>query len=508
MSKCPSIFTIAGFNQQNWQSALKKEFPGSTIEGVEFDQSISYLVNLRPSDKKADLCIYWISLSDVFQANAMKIDLLQLVLKLDQSFQYSIVVLPAIASAAFNMFQGGELRTQLYRLHLTLSEKTTGTNTTLLDPTSWLINQGPSAISSPLWYLSKTPFHKNVFRMGADACKSVWNARIGNIKKVLILDLDDTLWGGIVGDDGWENLKIGGHDALGEAFADFQRWIQNIKSWGVILCISSKNDEQIALEVFDKQTGMVLKKEDFVSWRINWNDKAANIAEMVKELNVGMDSVVFFDDSPAERERVRTALPGIFVPNLPEDKMEYPAFIRSLNCFNKLDITEEDKKRTELYQKEQQRTNSYDTFASVDDWITSLKIEIEFNELNEGNLVRAEQLLNKTNQMNLRTRRLSKQELKAWAGQKDHWFYVVQVKDIFGDNGITGLLGFHKTENKEIFMDDFVMSCRVMGRKIEDAMLNFVQEKVQAENGSKLVVEYLKTEKNLPMLEFIERSRL
>lgn len=508
MSSPNSIFTIASFNQQNFNTALKKEFNGSHVHSVEYEQMFPYLLNLLPTKKKENLSILWISLRDVFQANEMKIDLVNLILKLSDSFQYSIVILPTADSPAFNLFQGNSLRTELYKLSLALSEKTLGSNIAVLDPTRWMVQQGSNAMSSQLWYLSKTPFHKNVFKSAANTCKSTYDAFVGNTKKVLIVDLDDTLWGGIVGDDGLENLKIGGHDAIGEAFADFQKWIQMIKSWGVILCICSKNDEKIAMEVFEKHSGMVLKKEDFVKWKINWNDKAANIAEMINELNVGMDAVVFLDDNAVERNRIRTALPGIYVPDLPEDKMEYPAFIRSLNCFNRIAITEEDKNRTELYKTEQNRTESQYTFASVEDWLESLKIEINFEELNDTNLVRAEQLLNKTNQMNLRTRRMNKEELKKWAAQKNHWFYVVHVKDVFGDNGITGLISFYKTDNNEFFINDFVMSCRVMGRKIEDKMLNFIVEKSKTEKCSQVVAEYVQTEKNKPVKDFFENHPL
>jgi FkbH-like protein len=438
---------------------------------------------------------------DVMQATAMQLDLVELVLKLKEAFHHSIVILPTVDSPALNMFQGFEMRKELYRFRLKMAELTEGTTIAVLDPTPWIIQQGSNAVSSQLWYLSKTPFHQQVFKSAAETCKYTLHAFTGKTKKVLIVDLDDTLWGGIVGDDGLENLKIGGHDALGEAFVDFQKWIQHIKSWGIVLCICSKNDEKIAWEVFEKHSGMVLKKEDFVKWRINWNDKAANIAEMVAELNVGLDSVVFLDDSPAERSRIRMALPEVYIPEMPDDKLEFPAFIRSLNCFSNVSLTEEDKNRTDAYQKETQRKELEKTFSSVDDWISSLNIQIEFDALNDQNIIRAEQLLNKTNQMNLRTRRLSKDELKAWAAQKDHWFYVVHVKDVFGDNGITGLIGFHKTNKDEIFLDDFVMSCRIMGRKIEDKMLEFLQQKVKEQNA-KLVVEYLATEKNKPVKEF------
>lgn len=504
MSQPLHIFTLANFNLQNFNAALKKEFNQVNIEAVELGQLFPHLLGLNITEKKQGIVICWITENDVTMADHLKINLAELILKIQHAYQYSIVILPSVSSPAFNLFQESDLRKKIYRLQIQLSEEASN-HIALLDPTPWMIQQGNNAVSSPLWYLSKTPFHKNIFRLAANSCKDILNAVQGKSKKVLIVDLDDTLWGGIVGDDGIENLKIGGHDPLGESFADFQTWIQKIKSWGVLLCICSKNEESIALEVFEKHSGMVLKKEDFVTWKINWNDKAANIMEMVNGLNVGLDTVVFLDDNPVERDRVRTALPDVFVPDLPQDKMEYPAFIKSLACFDKASITEEDKNRTELYQQETERKNFETQFSHIDEWIDSLKIEIQFEELNELNLNRAEQLLNKTNQMNLRTRRLTKEALKNWAQQNNHWFYVVHVKDIFGDNGITGLLGFHQTDKGELLVDDFVMSCRVMGRKIEHQMLDFIQQKAKEINCS-LVMEYLPTEKNKPMKDFVEKN--
>jgi len=496
------IFTIANFNCQNFHAVLKKEISEVTIGGTELGQMIPHLLSLNNKEKKQGVCICWITISDVIMAETMNLNLGELVLKIQHNYQYSIIILPAISSQSYNTFQEIGIRKKVYQLQLELLEHTTN-NIIVLDSTPWMIEQGENSISNALWYLSKTPFHKNIFKLAASTCKNALDTLQGKTKKVLIVDLDDTLWGGIVGDDGIENLKIGGHDPLGEAFADFQTRIKEIKSWGVLLCICSKNEESIALEVFEKHTGMVLKKEDFIKYRINWNDKATNIWEMINELNVGMDSVVFLDDNPAERNRVRTALPDVFVPELPQDKMEYPSFIRGLLCFNKTSITNEDQNRTELYQQEVARKNTGSRFSNINEWINTLKIEVVFEELNELNITRAEQLLNKTNQMNLRTRRLTKEELKNWSQQNNHWFYVVQVKDVFGDNGITGLLGFHKTNNNELFVDDFVMSCRVMGRNIEHQMLQFIQEKAQ-EQHCKLVMEYLPTEKNKPMKEFVE----
>jgi FkbH-like protein len=506
MNGAPAIFTLANFNLQNFNSALKKELKGAKVEAVEYGQMLPFLLNLDTSVKKEEHCICWIVQKDIEQAANMQVDLSELVLKLSDYFQRVTVILPMVDSPELNFFQYTKLRNQLYEFNFLISQKSIDTNITLLDPTYWFLQQGANAISAKLWYLSKTPFHAQIFKQAAVDYKVLCQAFWGMSKKVLIVDLDDTLWGGVVGDDGLENLKIGGHDALGEAFADFQTYVKKIKASGIILGICSKNEEKIAWEVFEKHTGMVLRKDDFVTWRINWNDKASNIADMVKELNIGMDSVVFLDDNQVERDRVRKALPGIYVPELPVDKMEYPAFIRTLHCFNRPELTEEDLKRTELYKNEKTRVESKYSFSSVEEWITSLNIEVSFEELNKENLMRAHQLLNKTNQMNLRTRRLNQEELLAWSEKNGNWFYVVHVKDIFDDNGITGLLGFHQNPQGEFFIDDFVMSCRIMGRKIEYQMLEFILKKLETHQGKRLIAEYLETEKNKPVKDFFTKA--
>jgi FkbH-like protein len=501
-----SIFTLANFNLQNFNAALKKAYKDAEVKSVEYGQMLPYLLNIDTATQKEQHCICWITQNDVEQATSMRVDLSELVFKLGACFQQVVVILPVCGGSDLNFSQGTLLRNELYRFNFVMAQKSVNTNVHLLDPTSWLVQQGANAISYKLWYLSKTPFHTQVFRQAAIDCSLLLNALLGISKKVLIVDLDDTLWGGIVGDDGLENLKIGGHDALGEAFADFQLYIQQLKLQGIILGICSKNEEKTAWEVFEKHTGMVLRKDDFVTWRINWNDKASNIADMVRELNVGMDSVVFLDDNKVERDRVRNALAGIYVPELPDDKMEYPAFIRSLHCFNIAGLTDEDKRRTELYKNEKNRVESQYAFSTVDEWIHSLQIELRFEELNSANLMRAHQLLNKTNQMNLRTRRLGKEELLDWANKEGNWLYVVHVTDVFDDNGITGLLGFHITPQGNLFIDDFVMSCRIMGRKIEYQMMEFLIEKLNTIQGKQVMAEYLETEKNKPVKDFFVKA--
>ena len=330
----------------------------------------------------------------------------------------------------------------------------------------------------------------------------------GNARKLIILDLDDTLWGGVVGDLGLENINLGGHDPVGEAYRDFQRGLKALTHRGVLLAIVSKNDESMALDVIKKHPEMILKLKDFAGWRINWEDKAQNIVDLVKELNLGLQSTVFIDDNPVERARVKDVLPEVLVPEWPKDKMLYPSMLLNLSCFDSPLITREDVKRSAIYASERKRVSLQKEIQSLDEWLKKLKIKVHIEELDQKNLQRAVQLLNKTNQMNLSTRRMAEAELWEWAGRANHKLWTIRVSDKFGDSGLTGIVSL-AIENVEIGqITDFILSCRVMGRKIEETMLGIALQYARAKKLEKVYAQYIPTPKNKPCLEFFERSRL
>ncbi len=375
----------------------------------------------------------------------------------------------------------------------------------VLDSTKWIAAAGKMAYSPKLWYLSKTPFHATVFAQASKDISSFIKNLRGIAKKVIITDLDNTLWGGVVGDIGSENLTLGGHNPLGEAFRDFQLAIKSIVNRGVVVAIASKNEEAVAMNAIENHPEMVLRKKDFVAWRINWDDKAKNILEIAQELNVGLDAILFLDDNPFERERVRHALPDVLVPDLPSDPMLYKHFLLQLDCFNSISSTSEDLKRTEYYALEKQRQESKSDFSSVDDWLQSIDIKVKCEKLNDANLQRILQLLNKTNQMNLQTRRYSEVDLVNRSVENNQHFFSFKVKDNFGDAGLTGVIGL-EIKNEVLYVTDFVLSCRVIGRKIEETMLSVAID-YAIENGCKSVIaQYKESEKNKPCLDFFKTS--
>jgi FkbH-like protein len=375
----------------------------------------------------------------------------------------------------------------------------------VLNTQRWLERTGSSAQHPKLWYMGKVAFHADVFREAARDIKAALAGLSGGARKLLVLDLDDTMWGGIVGDVGWENLRLGGHDSIGEAFVDFQRAAKDLKRRGIVLAIVSKNTESVALEAIRNHPEMVLRESDFVGWRINWQDKARTIAELATELNLGLQSVVFIDDNPVERARVREALPEVFVPEWPEDRLLYRSSLLALRCFDAPALSREDAERTEMYAAERRREAAKIEVGSIDDWLKTLDLVVRVERVNAVNLTRTVQLLNKTNQMNLSTRRVTEAELKDWLQDPNHEMSVISVSDRFGDAGLTGIVSFEIRDGVASIVD-FVLSCRVMGRKIEETMVHLVVEAARRHGLARVEALYSPTAKNKPCLEFWARS--
>lgn len=374
-----------------------------------------------------------------------------------------------------------------------------------LDAQRWVALVGKKAFNPKLWYMGKIAFSNEVFIEAVKDIKASIRGLTGQAKKLIIVDLDDTLWGGIVGDDGWENLRLGGHDYIGEAYVDFQRALKSLTNRGILLGIVSKNEEKIALEAIEKHPEMVLKLDDFAGWKINWNDKAQNIVELVEELNLGLQSVCFLDDNPVERARIREALPEVFVPELPQDKTLYASTLLNLRCFDKPSLSSEDFIRTQMYISERKRKDLQKKIGSVSDWLKTLDIKVKIEPLKTSNLERVIQLLNKTNQMNLTTRRMTETELLEWVRQKKRKIWTLRVLDKFGDYGLTGILSVEINGNKGRIVD-FVLSCRVMGRKVEETMVNIAYKYAKSAGVDELYAKYIPTKKNKPCFDFWKKS--
>jgi FkbH-like protein len=375
----------------------------------------------------------------------------------------------------------------------------------MLDSQRW-IDASDNPRDRKSWLMAKSPFTEKVFKAAAGDVKAALRTTLGLNRKLVLVDLDNTLWGGIVGDDGWENLRLGGHDHLGEAFSEFQHALLTLAKRGIAVGLVSKNDEAVALEAIRQHPEMILRASDLVGWRINWNDKAQNIVELVNELNLGLQSTVFIDDNPTERGRIREALPEVLVPDWPTDPAKYAEALRQLDCFDRLSITSEDRDRTQMYVADRERRDSQTVASSVDEWLTSLDVRVHASPVTAGNLKRIVQLMNKTNQLNMRTRRTSEKELLQWLEEgHNRQLLSVTVSDRFGDLGLTGIVSWEQV-GSTIEIIDYVLSCRAMGRKIEQLMVHLAVQAASRAQCEQVIARFFPTAKNRPCLEFWENS--
>lgn len=374
----------------------------------------------------------------------------------------------------------------------------------LLNAQNWLMS---GERLSRLWYAAKIPYSNAVFEAAARDIRSAFDTLAGNSKKLIVLDLDNTLWGGILGEDGSNGLNIGGHDMAGEAYSDFQRALKSLKSKGVLLALASKNDESLALATIQKHPDMVLRCEDFSAWRINWKDKAANILDLVKELNIGLEAAVFIDDQPAERDWVRQKLPEVLVPDWPEDPCEAVSALDALACFDVLHLSEEDRRRSRMMQDAKARNQSLRKEMSRGDWIASLNTNIAEEKYHDQNFRRIHQLMNKTNQMNLSTRRLSENELRTWLSKETTHLWSYRVSDRFGDSGVTGVVSLEVCGEHALLVD-FILSCRVIGRGVEERLLQRALVQAKELGTRKLKATFTPTARNTACRDFLANSSM
>lgn len=367
-------------------------------------------------------------------------------------------------------------------------------NIFIADVLSAVNNIGQKEAMSAKWYItSQNVFQLEFLPIVAKICTDILLAFTGKFKKCLIMDLDNTMWGGIIGDDGLENIEIGDL-GIGKAFTQLQYWAKELKNRGILIAVCSKNDEHIAKEVFEKHPDMVLRMEDISIFVANWSNKGDNIKYIQEVLNIGMDSLVFIDDNPFERNLVKTMLPDVTVPELPEDPAEYLPFLQSLNLFETVSFTEEDTIRTKQYQEESKRVIMQQSFESVDEYLGSLQMEATVETINNFNLARCAQLTQRSNQFNLTTIRYTEDQLQQFLS-KGGEAICISLKDKFGDYGLISLILLEKKENVAE-VNTWIMSCRVLKRGVEELAVNEIVAASQQMNCDKVIGKYLPTPKN------------
>lgn len=321
------------------------------------------------------------------------------------------------------------------------------------------------------------------------------SAASGNVHKCLICDLDNTLWGGVIGDDGIENIQIG-MLGIGKAFTELQHWVKKLAERGIIIAICSKNDEKVAKEPFEKHPDMVLRLEDISVFVANWENKADNIRYIQKTLNIGFDSMVFLDDNPFERNQVRRELPAICVPELPTDPAEYTDYLCSLNLFETISYSDADRQRTAQYRIEAQRAEAHARFSNEDDYLASLEMYSEVLSFTPYNTPRVAQLSQRSNQFNLRTIRWSEEDVAARAASPDYITLAFTLRDKYGDNGLICVVALKRTSPEELFIENWFMSCRVLKRGMEDFTMNTIVECARKLGALRVIGEYIPTPKN------------
>ncbi len=327
----------------------------------------------------------------------------------------------------------------------------------------------------------------------------------GSFKKCLILDLDNTLWGGVVGDDGWENIQIGHGLGIGKAFSEFQQWIRKLKDRGIILCVCSKNDQDKAREPFEKNPEMVLRLDDIAVFIANWNTKVQNIRTIQQILNIGFDSMVFLDDNPFERNMVREGIPELCVPELPEDPGDFLEYLYGLNLFETASFSSADKDRTKQYQVEAKRASSALSFANEADFLKSLGMVSEVRGFDGFNTPRVAQLSQRSNQFNLRTIRYTEDDVRRMGTDPHYQCFSFTLADKFGDNGLICVVILEKKDIETLFVDTWFMSCRVLKRGMEAFTLNTLVQYARDHGFKRIVGEYLPTAKNGMVAEHYPR---
>lgn len=494
---------------------LKKKFIQSDILSSDFDQVFQQLNSIKKKDN-VDLLIVGNDFNFVYDLNKLNIkdfgekvlSQLELLKKIKKKFVKTEIIffnVPEILKNYFfyNSFYKNYINQLNYNLKIICDKN----NIHLLEYNSLITEIGQKNFySAKNFYSSKSLLSDEgsdiLARSIAKIARSIFFTR----KKCLVLDLDNTLWGGVLGEDGIKGLKIG-NSYIGNKYLNFQKYIKNLSETGIILAICSKNNFGDVKKCFQENTNLFLKLSDFSVIKANWDPKFKNINEIASELNIGKDSIVFFDDSKFERDQMRKFNPEINVISVPEDVDSYISAIDETAFFySSKEFTNEDLKKKQQYdlinkaKKFKLKFKSQDT----DNYLKSLKMKIYIDKVNDKNFSRCVQMLNKTNQFNFTTNRYTESTFKNYLNQNKIISFVLRLEDKFGDHGITGLITA-KIVNQKCIIDNFLLSCRILGRKIEEVLLQELIYKLKLINIKKLIGIYKKTQKNIQCQSFYEK---
>jgi len=399
-------------------------------------------------------------------------------------------------SGDFDVQLNGMLRRSIAEFNSALAEDIKNNADVMLDVASLANTVGTSQwFDERQWYMSRIPMANCYIPLYTEYLAKLIAALRGKSKKCLVFDLDNTLWGGVIGDDGLEGIQIGEGHPIGESFLSIQQWAKTLKELGIILTVCSKNEENIALEAFQKHPGMLLKEDDFAVFIANWDDKATNVRRIAETLNIGLDAIVFVDDNPAEREIVRSLIPEVSVPELPKDSSKILRTLSAARYFEKIDFTEDDAQRNAQYTSNIKRQKIQQASSNLTDYLISLDMSIYFTHFNEMGRKRIVQLINKTNQFNLLTHRYTESEVLQFEQSDHHVTLQIHLQDKFGDNGMVSIV-ICKVSGDCWEIDTWLMSCRVIKRRVEEAVCDELAALARSHGMRTLRGFYRPTEKN------------
>jgi FkbH-like protein len=431
-----------------------------------------------------DICVLWREATDRFGATVIQ-----------QSF---LDTHPAVLGSLDAVAPGARARL-VGRLNAELSDCAGDNEVLWLDVARASASDGLDAwFDVARWLQAKMEISPNASHSYGELLARLVGAQRGRSKKCLVLDLDGTLWGGVIGDDGIGGIVLGQGSGAGEAHLALQRYAKILRSRGVILAVCSKNDTTIAEAAFREHPDMLLAREDFSAFIANWGDKAANLERIAAELNIGIDSLVFVDDNPAERERVRNSLPMVATPELPDDPAFYVSTLANAGYFEAVALTDEDAQRSELYASNKTRSELLSSASSIDEFQKQLEMIVDYGPVTSLEIGRVTQLLNKTNQFNTTTIRRSEREVKDLVADPRSIHLQFRLIDKFGDNGIVSamLLAPADSDTSTMELVNWVMSCRVFGRRLEHESMNILVEIARKNGVQEILADFIATNRN------------
>jgi FkbH-like protein len=403
---------------------------------------------------------------------------------------------PETLFGSADRYIAGSLRRVIDAINRDIAESVEDSGDLLLDVAGLAETVGTATWHDPtLWNMAKLPFSADVLPLYADHVCRVIAALRGKSRRCLILDLDNTLWGGVIGDDGLEGIVLGHGDPTGEAHLSLQQVALRLRERGIVLAVSSKNEEEAARLPFRQHPEMLLREDHIAVFQANWNDKAANIRLIAEALSLGLDAMAFVDDNPAERALVRRLAPEVFVPELPDDPALYARTLLASGCFEAIGFSAEDRQRAEFYQDNARRLALQSASGGLDDYLASLQMVMILSPFDSTGRSRIVQLIAKSNQFNLTTRRYTDREIRDLETDPDVFTLQVRLSDIFGDNGMISVV-ICRRDGSDWIVDTWLMSCRVLGRRVETAILQELVARGSEAGIERIVGRYHPTERN------------